>query len=149
MCYRVGRTGIKTTGCNFWLQVKISICKFWSTFCPKTNDPLIFLYVKWVFSGGKSSSLNIQNSSWRWLDLSGRHYLRKFLQVSRITCIFYYLWPMIPRRNLTYIVYRKYFRVGREPIIIGSVHSTRIRLTLWIPLAKKVKAYFCLQLITR
>ena len=44
--------------------------------------------------------------------------------------------------NLTYIVYRKYFRVDRNSIFIRSSCPKRKWLILWIPFTSKRKAYF-------
>ena len=40
-----------------------SICMFWFTFYPEIDNPLILLYMKWVFSAYKSSP-NKQGNSW-------------------------------------------------------------------------------------
>ena len=144
---RVGRTGMKITVCNS--QFLISICKFWSTFCPETDSPFVALYVKWVFSGYKSLSLNIQDNSWRGLNVLDGHYLRKFLKDSGINLFLYNVWSMTLRHNLTYIVYHKHFRVDRKRIDIGCVRPTQKWLILWILLTSKGKAYFYLQWIIR
>ena len=49
-----------------------SICKFRSAFCPETGNSFILLYLKWVFSGYKSLSLNIQDNRCRGLNVSGQ-----------------------------------------------------------------------------
>ena len=40
-----------------------SICMFWSTLYPEIDNPLILLYMNWVFSAYKSSP-NKQGNSW-------------------------------------------------------------------------------------
>ena len=130
----------------------ISICKFWSVFCPETGNPFILLYVKLVFSRYKSLPLNIQGNNWRGLRVLdgrvGRH-RKTFLKDSRITLIFtnYDTWYL--GYNLTYRVHQKYFWVDRKSIFIRSVCPTQKWLISWIPSTSKGKTYFSLQWITR
>ena len=117
----------------------ISIFKFWSAFCPETEDQFILLYVKWVFFGYKLS-LNIKANSWRGLNvLDGRigrvlsqEIFKRFLppMILWYQCYF-----------LTYIVYCNYFWVDRKFFFIGSVRPTRKRLILWIILESKGKGF--------
>ena len=131
------------------------------------------LYVKYVFSGHQSLSLNIQDNSWRGLNvydgrvgrtLSQEIFKRFWNNFDFFTshelwyegynltytvwfCTSHDLW--YESYNLMYIVYRKCFRVDRKSIFVGSVRPTRKWLSLSIPLTSKRKAYFYLQWVTR
>ena len=118
----------------------ISIFKFWSAFCPETEDQFILLYVKWVFFGYKLS-LNIQDNSWRGLNvLDGRNGRALSQEIFKR-----FLPPMIYDTNAIF------WRISFIAIIFEWTENSFLsevsvrhekRLILWITLESKGKGFF-------
>ena len=126
-------------------EFAISICKFWSTFCPETDNPFILLYMNFFW-------LNIQDNNWRRLNVLdgcvGQTLSQEIFRRSWNN--FDFVPPMIyDTKAMMHIVYCKCFWAHRKSIFIGSVRPIRKWLILWISLTSKGKVHFSFQWITR
>ena len=112
----------------------ISICKFYSSFRPETDNAFTLLFVKWVFSGYKSLSLVYSTITEEGWTCQMGTISENFLKINELLWFCTTYNPWYQGYNRTYIVYRKYFWVDRKSFFIGSIGLTRAWLVLWIPL---------------